>query len=143
MQNHLLRIYLKRGKEVPFTQIVTVTLSCHSQKWIVLWSPRHILTYILLFFFSYHSREVLFSGHQESEEFLHQVMCLLVASHYRNSPDDLQVLCDAPAHHLFVLLPPIFTGMKALPTVLSVIQVWDHYFNCFVSFSVLFSNSKE
>lgn len=71
----------------------------------------------------YVNREVLFSGHEESEEFLHQIMNLLVASHYRNSPDDLQVLCDAPAHHLFVLLPPIFTGMTALPAVLSVIQV--------------------
>ncbi|KAK8741134.1 hypothetical protein OTU49_002513 [Cherax quadricarinatus] len=72
----------------------------------------------------YHvNRNVLFSSHRESEEFLNQVMSLLVASHYRNSPDDLQVLSDAPAHHLFVLLPPIFAGMTALPTVLAVIQV--------------------
>ncbi|KAG7174649.1 RNA cytidine acetyltransferase-like 2 [Homarus americanus] len=71
----------------------------------------------------YVNRNVLLCGHRESEEFLQQVVSLLVASHYRNSPDDLQVLSDAPAHHLFVLLPPIVSGMKALPTVLAVIQV--------------------
>lgn len=71
----------------------------------------------------YVNRDVLFSGHKESEDFLHQVMSLLVSSHYRNSPDDLQVLCDAPAHHLFVLLPPIISGMTSLPPVLAVVQV--------------------
>lgn len=83
-------------------------------------------------------REVLFSGHSESETFLQQMVALLVASHYRNSPDDLQVLCDAPAHHLFVLLPPLpQSHATTLPTVLAVIQV--HLTNilyssfCFVS----------
>lgn len=76
----------------------------------------------------------MFSGHKESEDFLHQVMSLLVSSHYRNSPDDLQVLCDAPAHHLFVLLPPIISGMTSLPPVLAVVQV---------SFDVLFTRLKN
>ena len=51
-------------------------------------------------------------------------MGLLVSSHYRNTPDDLQTLSDAPAHHLFVLLPPQ-DQMKedALPPVLGVVQV--------------------
>ncbi|CAL4112336.1 unnamed protein product, partial [Meganyctiphanes norvegica] len=73
----------------------------------------------------YVNRNVLFSGHPESEEFLSQVMSLLVASHYRNSPDDLSILADAPAHHLFVLLPPVPQGGTTtnLPTVLSIIQV--------------------
>lgn len=31
-------------------------------------------------------------------------MALYVASHYKNSPNDLQLMADAPAHHLFVLL---------------------------------------
>lgn len=31
-------------------------------------------------------------------------MALYVASHYKNSPNDLQLIADAPAHHLFVLL---------------------------------------
>ncbi|KAK7070913.1 N-acetyltransferase 10 [Halocaridina rubra] len=71
----------------------------------------------------YVNRDVLLSGHEESEEFLLQVISLLVASHYRNSPDDLQVLSDAPAHHLFVLLSPVGPGLTSLPTVLAVIQV--------------------
>lgn len=31
-------------------------------------------------------------------------MALYVSSHYKNSPNDLQLMADAPAHHLFVLL---------------------------------------
>ncbi|XP_064111307.1 RNA cytidine acetyltransferase-like [Macrobrachium nipponense] len=71
----------------------------------------------------YVNKGVLFSGNEESEDFLHQIVSLLVASHYRNSPDDLQVLSDAPAHHLFVLLSPIASNMTSLPTVLVVIQI--------------------
>lgn len=71
----------------------------------------------------YVNKDVLFSGCEESEDFLHQIISLLVASHYRNSPDDLQVLSDAPAHHLFVLLSPIVPNMTSLPTVLVVIQI--------------------
>lgn len=32
------------------------------------------------------------------------MMALYVASHYKNTPNDLQLMSDAPAHHLFVLL---------------------------------------
>jgi N-acetyltransferase 10 len=32
------------------------------------------------------------------------MMALYVASHYKNSPNDMQLMADAPAHHLFVLL---------------------------------------
>ena len=35
---------------------------------------------------------------------IQQIMSLFVASHYKNSPNDLQLMADAPAHHLFVLL---------------------------------------
>lgn len=40
------------------------------------------------------------------------MMALYVASHYKNSPNDLQLMADAPAHHLFVLLGmcPLFVG---------------------------------
>lgn len=51
-------------------------------------------------------------------------MGLLVSSHYRNTPDDLQTLSDAPAHHLYVLLPPQDTTKgDTLPPVLTVVQV--------------------
>ena len=68
---------------------------------------------------------MLFSGNKASEQFLLQVQSLLVSSHYRNSPDDLQVLADAPAHHLFALLPPIPAdgNVKQLPSVLCIVQV--------------------
>ncbi|KAF9079626.1 hypothetical protein BGX23_003571 [Mortierella sp. AD031] len=50
-------------------------------------------------------------------------MALYVASHYKNTPNDLQLLSDAPSHHLFVLLPPIKEGDRSLPDPLCVLQV--------------------
>eukprot|EP00731_Ephydatia_muelleri_P006069 Em0003g317a len=45
----------------------------------------------------YHvNRDTLFSYHKASEEFLHRLMALYVASHYKNTPNDLQLLSDAP-----------------------------------------------
>ena len=35
------------------------------------------------------------------------MMALYVASHYRNAPNDLILMSDAPAHHLFALLGPL------------------------------------
>jgi N-acetyltransferase 10 len=51
------------------------------------------------------------------------MVALYVASHYKNSPDDLQLMSDAPAHQLFVLVPPIPVDSKHLPEPLCVIQV--------------------
>eukprot|EP01126_Amoeba_proteus_P004289 TRINITY_DN11445_c0_g2_i2.p1 TRINITY_DN11445_c0_g2~~TRINITY_DN11445_c0_g2_i2.p1 ORF type:complete len:514 (+),score=122.96 TRINITY_DN11445_c0_g2_i2:81-1622(+) len=50
-------------------------------------------------------------------------MGLYVSSHYKNSPNDLMLMSDAPAHHLFVLLPPNNETNKQLPHVLCVIQL--------------------
>ena len=50
-------------------------------------------------------------------------MSLYVASHYKNTPNDLQLLSDAPAHHIFVLVPPVTPEQSSLPDVLSVVQV--------------------
>lgn len=72
------------------------------------------------------NRNTLFSFHPVSEAFLHKVMGLYVASHYKNSPNDLQLLSDAPAHQLYVLLAPRkqnATGTVTLPEPLCVIQV--------------------
>ncbi|CAG8607471.1 4930_t:CDS:10, partial [Acaulospora morrowiae] len=68
----------------------------------------------------YVNRDTLFSFHTVSETFLQRMMALYVASHYKNSPNDLQLLSDAPAHHLFVLLPPIKEGDNSLPDPLCV-----------------------
>jgi N-acetyltransferase 10 len=69
------------------------------------------------------NRDTLFSFHDVSEKFLQQMVALYVASHYKNSPDDLQLMSDAPAHQLFVLVPPIPEDSKHLPEPLCVIQV--------------------
>ena len=53
-------------------------------------------------------------------------MSMYVASHYKNQPNDLQLLSDAPAHQLFVLLGPQAEGQGnagQLPDVLCVVQV--------------------
>uniref|UniRef100_A0A6B2KWW6 RNA cytidine acetyltransferase n=1 Tax=Arcella intermedia TaxID=1963864 RepID=A0A6B2KWW6_9EUKA len=71
----------------------------------------------------YVNRDTLFSYHKVSEEFLQRMMSLYVSSHYKNSPNDLILMSDAPAHHLFVLLPPVTEETKTLPEVLCVIQV--------------------
>lgn len=51
-------------------------------------------------------RDNLFAFTPKSEEVLQKVMALFVESHYKNSPNDLQLLSDAPSHQLFVLLGP-------------------------------------
>lgn len=71
----------------------------------------------------YVNRDTLFSYHRESELFLQRMMALYVASHYKNSPNDLQLMADAPAHHLFVLLGPVDESKNNLPDILCVIQV--------------------
>ncbi|KAL8945931.1 MAG: hypothetical protein Q9222_007602, partial [Ikaeria aurantiellina] len=69
------------------------------------------------------NRDTLFSFHPVSEKFLQQMIALYVASHYKNSPNDLQLMSDAPAHQLFVLVPPIDDESTRLPEPLCVIQV--------------------
>jgi N-acetyltransferase 10 len=71
----------------------------------------------------YVDRDTLFSYHPASELFLQRMMALYVASHYKNTPNDLQLMSDAPAHHLFVLLPPISEEENTLPEPLVVLQV--------------------
>ena len=69
------------------------------------------------------NRDTLFSFHPVSERFLQQMIALYVASHYKNSPNDLQLMSDAPAHQLFVLVPPVNEDSARLPEPLCVIQV--------------------
>lgn len=71
-------------------------------------------------------RDALFSYHPLAEGLLHRIWALYTAAHYKNAPNDLQMLSDAPAHRLFVLLGPR-SSMRAaaggLPDVLCVVQV--------------------
>ncbi|XP_075234624.1 RNA cytidine acetyltransferase l(1)G0020 [Lycorma delicatula] len=71
----------------------------------------------------YINRDTLFCYHKASEAFLQRIVALFVASHYKNSPNDLQMMSDAPAHHLFCLLGPVSPNSKVLPEVLCVIQI--------------------
>lgn len=69
------------------------------------------------------NRDTLFSFHPVSEKFLDQMLALYVASHYKNSPNDLQLMSDAPAHQLYVLVPPVEDDSTRLPDPLCVLQV--------------------
>ncbi|CAJ0559877.1 unnamed protein product, partial [Mesorhabditis spiculigera] len=71
----------------------------------------------------YVNRDTLFSFHKASEAFLGQIMSIYVSAHYKNSPNDLQMLSDAPAHHLFVLMAPIEKDDTGVPQALAVVQV--------------------
>lgn len=51
-------------------------------------------------------------------------MNIFVSSHYKNTPNDLQLLSDAPAHSIFVLLGPLSEASPdGLPDILCAIQV--------------------
>jgi N-acetyltransferase 10 len=67
------------------------------------------------------NRDTLFSYNPAAEKFLQKMMALYVASHYKNTPNDLQLMSDAPAHQLFVLVAP--SEDNKLPEPLCVIQV--------------------
>jgi len=72
------------------------------------------------------NRDALFSFHSLAESLLQRIWALYTSAHYKNSPNDLQMLSDAPAHRLFVLLGPQQQQQKAagqLPDVLCVVQV--------------------
>jgi len=68
-------------------------------------------------------RDALFSYHSASEAFLQRIVALSVASHYKNTPNDLQLLSDAPSHQLYVLLGPVDVDAKRLPEVFAIVQV--------------------
>ena len=60
---------------------------------------------------------------QASETLLQRMTALYVASHYRNTPNDLQLAADAPAHALFVLLGPVEESANVMPDILAAVQV--------------------
>ena len=69
-------------------------------------------------------RDALFSYHNLSEAFLQKLMGLYTSAHYKNTPNDLQMLSDAPAHSCFVLLSPSAEkDSNSLPDILAVVQV--------------------
>ena len=55
----------------------------------------------------YISGDTLFGCHPASGIFLQRMMVLYIACHFKNQPNDLQLMSNAPAHYLYVLLPLI------------------------------------
>jgi N-acetyltransferase 10 len=53
-------------------------------------------------------------------------MSLFISSHYKNSPNDLQLLSDSPSHLVFVLVGPLRKndeGKTEMPDILCAVQV--------------------
>jgi N-acetyltransferase 10 len=53
-------------------------------------------------------------------------MSLFIASHYKNSPNDLQLLSDSPSHMVFVLVGGLKKneeGKTEMPDILCAMQV--------------------
>lgn len=73
----------------------------------------------------YHiDRDALFSYHSLSETFLQKLWGLYTSAHYKNSPNDLQMLSDAPSHQVYCLLSPSAEEeSNSLPDILCVVQV--------------------
>ncbi|KAH9411517.1 GNAT acetyltransferase 2 [Ordospora pajunii] len=68
-------------------------------------------------------RDALLSGKASTEKFLSNAFSLFVSSHYRNSPNDLQILADSPRHEMFTLVTPVRDDGKELPGVMCSIQI--------------------
>lgn len=71
----------------------------------------------------YVDKNMLFSGKPATEKFLNGVFSLFTSSHYRNSPNDLQILADSPRHELFALVTPVEDNGRDVPKVICSLQV--------------------
>ncbi|KAL8273058.1 hypothetical protein Esti_002979 [Eimeria stiedai] len=69
------------------------------------------------------NRDALFSYHPASEAFLQRLQSLFVSSHYKNTPNDLQLLADAPAHLIFAFMKTVGDDAESIPDVYCAIQV--------------------
>lgn len=72
------------------------------------------------------NRDTLFSYHKASETFLANLMSIYVAAHYKNTPNDLQMISDAPAHHLFVLMAPVSSEQSNVPRVIKYLKTFKY-----------------
>lgn len=69
------------------------------------------------------NKDTLFSHQKTTERFLFGTMALFISSHYKNSPNDLQLLSDAASHLIFVLLGPLAADRTDLPDVLVALEL--------------------
>lgn len=77
----------------------------------------------------YVDRDALFSYHPLAEQLLQRIQSLLAAAHYKNQPNDLQLLSDAPGHHLFVLCSSSIeqsrSSLEEVPDIFCVIHACE------------------
>ncbi|KAG8346783.1 protein of unknown function (DUF1726) Helicase GNAT acetyltransferase 2 Possible tRNA binding domain [Trypanosoma vivax] len=73
----------------------------------------------------YVNRDALFSYHPLAEEMLQAIVAMLVAAHYKNQPNDLQLMSDAPGHHIFVLCSASVDAKGGVPDVLCVVHACE------------------
>ncbi|KEG14796.1 N-acetyltransferase 10 [Trypanosoma grayi] len=73
----------------------------------------------------YVNRDALFSYHPLAEQLLQTIVAMLVAAHYKNQPNDLQLMSDAPGHHLFLLCSTTVEAKDNLPDVFCVIHACE------------------
>lgn len=71
----------------------------------------------------YVDKDVLFSGNSHSEKILNDIFSIFIASHYKNSPNDIQILADSPSHEIFTLVTPSNEKDESLPRILCAIHV--------------------
>lgn len=102
--------------------LLCLDVAAHSTRLLsVMPAPKDCQLYVV-------DRNALFSYHSLAEGLLQRIWSLYTSAHYKNSPNDLQMLSDAPAHRLFVLLGPQKSSSSGasgsqLPDVLCVVQV--------------------
>ncbi|AAK39838.1 hypothetical protein (nucleomorph) [Guillardia theta] len=68
-------------------------------------------------------RNSLFSNHKLSRKILHKIVNIFFFSHYKNSPDDLQLMCDSPFHRIFVLIHQKDISLSLIPDILAAVQI--------------------
>ncbi|KAI3382117.1 hypothetical protein SNEBB_009668 [Seison nebaliae] len=68
------------------------------------------------------NRDLLFSYVKEAEGFLQCLMNIYVSAHYKNTPNDLQMLGDNENQILFALCSPSTEKSNGLPHIYTVIQ---------------------
>lgn len=73
----------------------------------------------------YVNRDALFSYHPLAEQLLQRIVSMLVAAHYKNQPNDLQLMSDAPGQHLFLLCSATVEAKDGLPDVFCVIHACE------------------
>ncbi|KMV65179.1 putative P-loop ATPase/acetyltransferase fusionprotein [Encephalitozoon cuniculi EcunIII-L] len=71
----------------------------------------------------YVDKSILFSGKSPAERFLNDLFSLFISSHYRNSPNDLQILADSPRHEIFALVTPVEDNGRDIPKVICSLQI--------------------